>query len=126
MLKLYQSERSGADASKFGCDLRKVFSLLDALETSGLRCDRVNTDGWSDDQLADAYLQAIGPAVSKKVEIRRTFGSRKSAGFLFGRQVPALIVLDGETNRPIDVYPHRERGQKIEITDYLESCLERR
>ncbi len=37
------------------------------------------------------YIEAIAPSVLKKYRVRQVFGSR--AGWPFGREVPALVVV---------------------------------
>ena len=84
-----------------------------------MKSEVVDTENWSEDQLTKAYFEAVVPSVLHKQEIRRVFESRRNAAFLFGRQVPALIVYDEISGHPIEVYPHKERTERIEIVDYL-------
>ena len=39
------------------------------------------------------YIEAIAPSVLKKYRVRQVFGSRQRAGWPFGREVPALVVV---------------------------------
>jgi len=69
------------------------------------------------------YFDAVGPSVLKKYRIRQVFGSRRNSGWLFGKGVPALIVVDPGKQYPEDVYPRKEGGQIVTINDFLKSLL---
>ena len=61
------------------------------------------------------------PSVLKKYRVRQVFGSRRHSGWLFGRQVPALVAYDEKTGYPTDVYPHEQGLTSVEIETFLES-----
>jgi hypothetical protein len=65
----------------------------------------------------------VFPSVIKKFGIRRVFGSRRRSGWLFGREVPALLVYEEEGEDPVDVYPHDELGIIKTTKQYLENML---
>ncbi len=119
-LRLYYSEQFALEASKLGCDLNGITRQLASLEKSGVTSERVNTDALSAGDLSRAYIEAVMPAVLRKYRVRQVFGSRRNSGTLFGRHVPALVVID-EAGRPEDVYPHQAGLQRIEILDFLRS-----
>ena len=71
------------------------------------------------------YIDAIMPSVFKKYRVRQVFGSRRRAGWLFGRGVPALVVLGPNSSpMPEDLYPREERGTLVTIWDFLASLGE--
>ena len=84
--------------------------------------ERIDTDRLSDRELAEAYVHAAMAAVLTKHPVRQVFGSRRHSGWLFGRQVPGLVVLDDE-GRAVDVFPHQEGKGRVEIADYLRARL---
>lgn len=70
------------------------------------------------------YADAITGAVIQKAEIRRVFGSNRTPEFLFGKQVPALLVR--QKGICVDVYPQRRSlidGQRHSIESYLENSI---
>jgi hypothetical protein len=100
-------------------DLHQIFSDLNVLEKLWLPCERTDTAGMTKGDIITAYGQAILPSVYKKYRVRRVFGSRKSSGWLFGKQVPALLVFGGDERLPTDVYPHEQEGREVTISDYI-------
>jgi hypothetical protein len=70
--------------------------------------------------LRNEYTRAIMPSVWKKYRIRQIFGSRRHSGFMFGRNVPALLIEnDPRGIGPEDVYPHEKDGRVITIYEFL-------
>ncbi len=124
-LRLYYSEQLAPEVPAFGCDLNRVLELLGKLEEIGVGCDRVSTDGWPEERLHEAYSAATIPVIRKKHRVRQIFGTRTSSGDFFGRQVPALVVYKGSTDRAVDVFPHEEGPVRVEIVDYLKHLLAR-
>ncbi len=61
----------------------------------------------------------VGPSVVKKYRVRQVFGSRRRAGWLFGRGVPALVVV-GSTGTVNDIYPHERAGKLVTISDFFD------
>lgn len=94
--------------------------LLTVLEQQGINCERVDTSRLSDREVYEAYAKAWAPSVSKKLGIRRVFGTRRRSGCFFGRGVPALLVYGGDGDHPVDVYPHEKLGRTITIKEFLE------
>jgi hypothetical protein len=81
-----------------------------------------------DEQLELWRDQATAASVWRHQAIRQTFGSRGRGGLpFFGRQVPALLVYEGEETIPVAVYPHSEtRGDTrtdFTIEGYLKGLL---
>jgi len=50
--------------------------------------------------------------------VRQVFGSRRHSGWLFGRGVPALVVV-GASGFAEDVYPHDSAGRYVMIAEFL-------
>jgi hypothetical protein len=90
-----------AEAQKFGLEL---------VETSKMPAE----------ELRNEYGRAIIPSVWKKYRIRQIFGSRRHSGFMFGRNVPALLIEnDAQGTFPEDVYPHEKDGRIVTIYEFL-------
>ncbi len=119
-LALFYSQRYSKDTKTFGCDLQNVMKLLDHLKAKGVACDLRDTDKMSEQEISEKYIESIIPSVLKKYRIRQVFGSRRHSGWLFGRQVPALVVYDEKTGYPIDVYPHEQGTSRVQIETFLE------
>lgn len=98
---------------------QKPNRLLGQVKEAGVDYQVVDPSGLSREELEDAYIRlAVPPSVRKRYGIKRIFGTNKYPGSFFGRQVPALVVL--ENGRPQDVFPHEEGGKIVTIKDYLE------
>lgn len=109
-----------------GFDYDKIVALLESLRTKGIEYETINSVGLSEEELSEAYLNAIVPSVHKKYRIRRVFGSRRRSGWFFGRRVPGLLVYEGEDRYPTEVLPHEDQnGRIVTVRDYLESLLGR-
>jgi len=102
-------------------DKDKVLELLERLRRAGVRVKIHDTAGWSGEMQMEHYLRAVFLSVRGKYGIRRGFGSARNPGWLFGRQVPALIVR--EANRDVDVYPHRLGEKRVTILGFLRGLL---
>lgn len=111
----YNSEKKPFD--KY--DLKQILSDIDALEKLGVPCERIDTAKMTEDEVTSAYFEATFPSVYKKYRIRQIFGSRRSSGWLFGKQVPALLVFGDGDKYPTDVYPHEEMGKEVTIEEYM-------
>jgi hypothetical protein len=98
-------------------NLQEVLRLLNELKSRGFLVEIHDVAGWDDGMRMEHYLKAVGPAVVKKYRIRRVFGSARNPGFLFGREVPALLVSEGE--HVTDVYPHEQAGRRVTILEFL-------
>jgi hypothetical protein len=105
-------------------DITKILAALDRLEKRSILCTKVDVSKMSDEQIGHTYVEATIPSVYKKYKIRQVFGSRKNSGWLFGKQVPALLVYDDGAKYPSDVYPHDNRGREVTIEEFLNSLLE--
>ena len=82
--------------------------------------DLIETSKMPEEELRAEYTRAIIPSVWKKYRIRQIFGSRRHSGFMFGRNVPALLIEnDPRGISPEDVYPHEKDGRIITIYEYL-------
>lgn len=106
-----------------GFDLEEIRAILQQLEELGVSSEIVDFMTKSDEERTDLYLEATLPTARKKYQVRQVFGSKRHAGYLFGREVPALLVYEPEKQYPVDVYPHRSRGRTITIRAFLEGLV---
>jgi hypothetical protein len=91
------------DARNRGIEV--VRSLLEELERRGVKVRRIETRMLSSEQLLDAYAQATIPAICKKYQVKKIFGTNQRSACWFGCEVPALLVK--QTLDDIgDTYPH--------------------
>lgn len=119
-LKLYHSTEGQPFGDRANQGFSEAMELLAVLEQQGVTCERVDTSRLSDGEIYEAYATAWMPSVSRKLGIRRIFGTRRRSGCFFGRGVPALLVYGGDGNHPIDVYPHEELGRIVTIQEFLQ------
>lgn len=107
-----------------GFDPKEILKLLGILKRKGVEYEAIDSSALPQEEVLEAYLNAIVPSVYKKYRIRRIFGSRRHSGWLFGKGVPGLLVYEEEKNYPTDVFPHEEQSGKIvTIRDYLETLM---
>lgn len=111
--------------SNEGFDLNEIKSFLQQLENLGVSWEAIETSTMSGEELSNLYIEAIGPAVYKKYHVRQVFGSKRHSGFLFGKQVPALLVYEPGEEYPSDVYPHRAGNRIVTIRTFLENLLKK-
>ena len=100
----------------------EVSSLLEKMKRKAVEIKAINTQGLSKEELQEAYIKAIAPSVFKRYEVKSVFGTKKTGGCFFGREVPALVVC-GEKGKPQDVYPHKKEGRIVTIKAFLEGIL---
>lgn len=94
-----------------------ILALLEEISVKGVKVTVHDTAGWDYAMQMDHYMRAVGVSVRKRYGLRRIFGSARTSGLFFGRQVPALLVI--ENGEVTDVYPHMEAGRRHTITDFL-------
>ena len=98
-----------------------VPALLEQIENKGLKCHRIDISQLTEEQLTEAYIHSVvGPTQLKKYRVRQVFGSARHSGWLFGKQVPALVVYRSGSRVPEDVFPHAIGGHIVTIREYLE------
>jgi len=97
-----------------------ALARADELRRRGIPVELVDTSGMGPGELQGRYIEAIGASVLKKYRVRQVFGSRRRAGWLFGRGVPGLVVV-GPSGTVEDLYPHERAGKLITISDFFES-----
>lgn len=99
----------------------QVLELLEKVERKGITCERVDTSKLTDEEIFNAYTRSvIGPTQSKKYKVRQVFGSARRSGWLFGKEVPALVVYRSRGSEvPEDVFPHAFGGHIGTIREYL-------
>jgi len=104
----------------------EALKLLSLLQEKGISVEIINTNKLPKEKLQITYEKACKVAIWKHIGIRRVFGTkRRGGGLFFGKEVPALLVYEGEGEYPSDVYPHREpgKGPLITIRDFLKKKL---
>lgn len=115
----YQANRIQSWPENEGLYGRMPDHLLGQMREAGVEYRMIDPSELSREELEDAYIRlAVPPSVRKRYGIKRVFGTNKYPGSFFGRQVPALVIL--ENGRPQDVFPHEEGGKIVTIKDYLE------
>lgn len=103
----------------------RALPLAEDLRRDGVPLEIIDTTEMGAADLQRKYIDAIMPSVFKKYRVRQVFGSRRRAGWLFGRGVPALVVLGPNSSAiPEDLYPREERGTLVTIWDFLASLRE--
>lgn len=106
--------------------IAEALPLLTGAEEKGIGCERIDTSQLTEEDRMHAYFDAVGPSVLKKYKIRQVFGSRRNSGWLFGKDVPALIVVDSAKQYTEDVYPRNEAGRVVTINEFLQDLLEKK
>jgi hypothetical protein len=98
-------------------DVHRALGLLEELGRRGVEVIVHDTAGWDYGMQMEHYMRAVGVSVRRRYGLRRVFGSARTSGWLFGRQVPALLVL--EDGQVTDVYPHVLAGRRRTILEFL-------
>jgi len=103
--------------------IEAVPMLLQELEGRGVKVRKIEPRTLSAVELWDAYARATIPAIYKKYEVKRVFGTNRHSACWFGCEVPALLVK--ETPDAVgDTYPHRESGNVVvTIHQFLTGAL---
>jgi len=122
--KLYYSTKIEHSYSPANEGFDKVWELLEKMEKKGVKCERIDTSQLTDEQVAQAYIRSvIGPTQLKKYRVRQVFGSARRSGWLFGKQVPALVVYSSSGSQfPEDVFPHAIGGHIVTVQEYLKKA----
>jgi hypothetical protein len=105
-------------------NIEDVDVLLDQLEKRGASIIRIDPSALSPEERLRSYSRAIIPAVYKKYEVKRVFGTNRHSACWFGVQVPALIVKRNAQDIVGDTFPHRVPPNSIiTIHDFLTSAF---
>lgn len=120
-LVLYYDATTEPLGSPTNAGFDEALKLAQMLQKRGAPIQLVNTRHLGGGGLQKAYLDAVGASVLKKYRIRQVFGSRRHSGWLFGKDVPALLVYDRSDRLPDDVYPHEALGRTVTIKEFLDS-----
>lgn len=125
MLKLIHHSRTQPLAlpENEGFDFQAIQALLQRLEELGVSGEILDTRTISEEDVTNLYLEAILPTARRKYRVRQVFGSKRHAGFLFGRGVPALLVYEPGKPYPVDVFPHRRGTRPVTIRVFLKDLL---
>ncbi|MFC1897810.1 hypothetical protein ACFLX8_04530 [Chloroflexota bacterium] len=125
-LKLYcSSEHVPVQAEGFS----EVIYLLWILGRKGISNEIIDTSCITREEIKEVYSEAFCASISKKLAIRKIFGSKNRSGFRFGREIPALLVYEESGQHPVDVYPHGKKRKDstyhdtININEYLRALL---
>ena len=124
MLKYYFSSEYEPSETPTNDGIESVSGLLDQLHTQGVPVDRIDVAELTEKGRADAYMDAVRASVLNKYKIRQVFGSKRISGTFFGKQVPALILRNIETEHPEEVYPHQEPGEFALIAVFLRAYID--
>lgn len=106
-----------------GFDLSEVHGILRRLETLGVQWEVTDSRNISEEELGNLYLESTIPTARKKYRVRQVFGSKRRAGGLFGREVPALLVYESGKAYPVDVLPHRRGTRLVTIRAFLDDLF---
>jgi hypothetical protein len=110
-----------SDARNRGIEV--VRSLLEELERRGVKVRTVDPRTLSSEQLLDAYAQAMIPAICRKYEVKRMFGTKQHSACWFGYQVPALLVQQ-TADDIYDTYPHNTpENVVVTIHDFVTGVI---
>ncbi len=100
-----------------------VPALLEEFQRRGVTVQRIDLTPMTEQERFHEYSRACTPAVCKRYEVKRMFGTNRQSALFFGLQVPALIVKQPDDPHG-DTYPHRERPNTIvTIYDFLSNAL---
>jgi hypothetical protein len=123
-LKLYYSTKQQPLDDPANHGFSEAMDYLALARSQGIVCEKVDTSELPNNKVYEAYADAWRPSISRKLAIRRVFGTRRRSGCFFGREVPALLVYDENGDHPIDVYPHEELGRIVTIREYVRKLLD--
>ena len=104
------------------CNVDKALEYLKRLQELGIVVEIIDTKELSDSDRWKLYSDAIVGSMVQKAAIRRVFGSNRDPGFMFGKQVPALLVKDDHIC--MDIYPQIRSivdGEYHSIESYLQA-----
>jgi hypothetical protein len=103
--------------------IEAVSDLLTQIECFGTRVLRVDLSSLSGEQRFHEYVKATIPAIHKKYEVKRIFGTARHSACWFGIQVPALVVKEA-VDAVGDTYPHRKsRNTVVTIHQFLSGAV---
>lgn len=109
-----------APGEQYPTDINTALSLLKRLESKGVEVKVTEVKAGQD--MFPVYHKAItGPDVS----VRSVFGTKGALEPEFGRQVPALLVLEGTDRYPVEVFPRMDAkaSRLIGVEEALEAIL---
>ena len=129
-------------------DRGETLAMLERLKAAGHTIEIIDSDNMTDSEQRRLYSafenQAVMTGNAKNYRVRNVFGSNsRGGGYLFGKQVPALVVFPESHDGPLfppevradfhritqqpfacDLYPHKVRhGGEVSIRDFLQSKL---
>jgi hypothetical protein len=114
---LYYSPAATLFGLECNSGIDSVMKNRDSLSRLGI--DVVDATNMDNHGRQTEYMRAVTASVVRKYRIRQVFGSRRNAGFNFGRGVPALLVHGVSNTMPRDVYAHIASGRVVTIQEFL-------
>ena len=116
----YDAGNVGERPENEGMSEKEAKQVLGRLGEAGVEYRIVDGSELSREEQEELYSRlAVTPSVRKRYRVRRIFGTNTQPGRYFGKEVPALVVL--ENGRAQDIYPHEEeRGKVVTIKDYID------
>ena len=98
-----------------------VPALLNQLMKRGAEVELVDTAHVTEKDRIGMYTRVALPAVYRHYEVKRMLGTNRHSGCLFGAEVPALLVTNGDSVG--DTYPHRKGDRITTIHAFLTGLL---
>ena len=120
-LEVYFTEKPLDNPVNDGFDPLKIWALLTHLkETKGTDFKIIDATAFDESDIMDVYEKRAVVASWQGFGIRKVFGSNRSPGWLFGKRVPALVVIEDE--KPVAIYPSQRKDTGlVTIRAFLES-----
>ncbi len=119
-LLLVQSSAIDTKDCAVNQDYSSVESIFaDLSRNSGVNTQVIDAGKIEETDRQKLYFSIVPLSVRLKFQIRKVFGSRRIAASLFGLQVLALLVYEGNEENPVDVYPKIHKGRVVTISEYL-------
>jgi len=116
--KLFYQPAVALTEAPCNAGIGEALGRAEELRQRGVPLEMIDTTQMAPDALQREYINAIAASVVKKYRVRQVFGSRRHSGWLFGRGVPALVVV-GSSGYAEDVYPHDSAGRYVTIAEFL-------
>jgi len=106
-------------------NVEAIQGTLGRLASEVVESEVIDIHGMADEQLEYWRDQATAASVWRHQAIRQASGTRRHGGLPhFGRQVPALLVYEGDETIPLAVYPHSETRRDTRTDFTIEGYLD--
>jgi hypothetical protein len=101
--------------------IEAVPALLRRLRVTGCEVELIDISNLNRVERFNLYSRLTWPAINKRYEVRRMFGTGRNSACWFGFEVPALYVTGMD---PVgDTYPHRKGNRVTTIHSFLTQLL---